>query len=47
MERTNLCVAVRALVDLWSEKLRKVSAVPLARHGMAQLVVHPSVPIPA
>lgn len=35
MESTNLCVALWALVDLWSEKQRKVSGVPLAQHGMA------------
>lgn len=47
MESTNLCVALRALVYLWSEKQRKILAVPLAQHGMAQPGVHPSVPIPA
>ena len=47
MESTNLRVAFWALVDLWSEKQRKVLAVPLAQHRMAQPGVCPLVPIPA
>lgn len=35
MESTNLCVALRAMIDLWIEKQRKVLAAPLAWHSQA------------
>lgn len=47
MESTNLCVALWALVDLWSKKQTKFLAVPQARCSLTQPFICPLVPVPA